>query len=176
MNLTMGQLGHIGERDLPLIFHEQLPLLDLDAIRDVELREMVLRWQAMCDQDDDIPVWDMTFAMEFPRLAGRCFLYELNGDEVHTKFIGEQSRKYLNLERTSGDLFELIPEVNVRDIHARILKCVKQRLPNYCQKSMSWNDRRDHLDYEAIFLPFRKADDEVCRVVYSPMSFYPHHE
>ncbi len=164
----------MSESEIPKIFHEQMPLLDLDAIKDAGLRDMVLCWQAMFDRNGDIPVWDMTFAMEFPSLADRCFLYELNGENVVTKFVGEQSRKYIDLERTSGDLFDLIPEVNALDMHARILKCAEQRRPNYCQKSMSWNKDRSHLNYEVVFLPFRKSDDASCRVVYSPMSFYRH--
>ena len=167
---------------LPKVYHEQIPLDDLDHIEDEQLRAMVETWRQWAraakrpgEGSCRLPVWDSAFAMEFPLLAERCYLYDLTDGRVTAKFIGEQARDMIGLPGTSGDLYDLFPRANVYDVHTRILKCAECGKPNHCKKSMSWNPGREYLDYEVVFLPFRsKPEAEHCDTVYCAQSFYSH--
>lgn len=157
----------------PAVIHEQLIDDDASFVVDAGLRSIVNHWQEQRGAANTWPIWSTDFAMEFPSLVCRSMLYEIQDGVVDIKLMGEECRDYINVTVTHGRLDDLIPANNASDIRNRILKCSEAGLPSYCVKTMAWNDGRDYLHYEAVFLPFLCAKGTgACSIFYCPMAFY----
>lgn len=156
----------------PEILHEASPLLDLGVIRDDLLKDTVLGWHALHQSTGKLPVWSMDFALQHAAVVSSSILYDLRGAEVYLTMIGDQCREYIGLQHSKGALYDLIPKINADDILARLKDCALNSAPAYCHKTMSWNQGKGHLKYEAVFLPFADENSETSSWCFVPKSFY----
>lgn len=156
----------------PIILKECFPLHNLDDLMDDGLRNVAQNWIDLCATTGGIPVWSMDFAMQNASVVSRAMLYDTSGDDIYITMIGDQCREFIGLEKTKGELNELIPKVNADDIRKRIEVCAEQRAPNYCLKSMSWNHDRSFIKYEVLFLPFTSDTSDECTWFLTVMVFH----
>jgi len=156
----------------PVILNEQCPLDNSHDLIDEGLRRADRNWRDLSEQAGSLPTWNTEFAMQNAGIVSRTIMYDTSGDGIEMALIGDQCREFIGLEKTKGPLDELMPEVNVADVRMRIEACTQQRQPNYCLKSMSWNNDKDFLKYEALFLPFRLEGSEACTWIFCPMAFH----
>ena len=159
----------------PEIIRESIPLRDLDDIVDNGLRSLADHWKVLRRSDGRVPEWDSVFPLKEASVVTRSMLYEVNDGNIGIRIIGEQCREVIGLAKCKGGLYDLIPAVNADDIRNRIEASALYQEPNWCLKSMSWNDGRDHLRYEALFLPFTAKGVDACTRFYCPMAFYSAH-
>lgn len=156
----------------PVILKECFPLDDSQEMIEPILQDVANSWIHLRAELGNLPTWSMDFALLNPNAVSRMMLYDTSGDDIYITLIGDQCREFIGLEKTKGPLAELMPEINAKDIRNRIALCKEQRAPNYCLKSMSWNNDRDFIKYEALFLPFVAKDTKECTWFLVTMAFH----
>ena len=156
----------------PEIIRELFPIDAPDVILDDDLKQSLLKWEAVAHSTGDVPIWSMDFALDNSRLVSRTIMYDTSGGETYMAIIGEECREVIGLPKSKGFLKDLMPPANYDDVQSRIEKCGEMRKPHYVQKTLSWNNDRDFVTYEVLFLPFMTEDSDQCTWFFVPMVFH----
>ena len=156
----------------PEIIRELFPIDDPSVIIDEDLQQSLLKWVTLSESVGAVPKWTMDFAIDNSRLVSRTIMYDTSSGETYMAIIGEECREIIGLPKSKGFLKDLMPPANYDDVQNRIEKCGKMQKPHYVQKTLSWNNDRDFVTYEVLFLPFVTEDSDQCTWFFVPMVFH----
>ena len=156
----------------PEIFRELFPIDDPREIIDEDLQQCLVKWQELRENTGNVPRWNMDFALANSRLVSRTMMYDTSSGETYMAIIGEECREIVGLPKSKGYLKDLMPPANYDDVQNRISKCGEMQKPHYVLKSLSWNNDRDFVKYEVLFLPFVTEDSDQCTWFFVPMVFH----
>lgn len=156
----------------PVILRELFPIDEPGEMIDGDLQQSLVKWTELAESSGGVPQWSMDFAMDNSRLVSRTMMYDTSGGETYLPIIGEECREVIGLPKSKGFLKDLMPPANYDDVQTRIIKCGEMQKPHYVLKSMSWNNDRDFMNYEVLFLPFVTEDSTRCTWFFVPMVFH----
>lgn len=151
--------------ETPLVLREVMPVERSLNTGGALVDAAIALWFRWHDDQGGLPDWSCFHPFEHPQLLTNVSVTKRVGKDYLCVLVGEAVRNWLPPKIQGQYIHIAIPAENAADVIRRSDRALEDGLPNYVEKTMSWNPGHEFVRYRALYLPFICARDDAARIL-----------
>lgn len=161
----MLRFGSNGGRKTPYLLREVMPAGR--SVNEVGSRvEAILAtWFGWSDDSGGLPDWSVFKPFAHKHLLPHVAVCKHIDGDYRCVLMGDEVQNWM-VRKVQGELIQdAFPVENAGDVVMRFDRALADKLPNYTEKTMAWNEGRDFVRYRNLHMPFSCARDGQDRIL-----------